>query len=63
MKRSFCYIRAVEHVTTLRGIPVKYETLWILSLYHFIRVNVYSYVNEIIVPGDGVVNIYFFNCE
>lgn len=33
------------------------------AMYHFIRMNVYNYASEIIVPGDGVINIYFFNCE
>jgi hypothetical protein len=33
------------------------------AMHHFICLNVYSYVREIFVPGDGVINIYFFNCE
>jgi len=31
--------------------------------HNFRCMNVYNCVNDIIVPGDGIINIYFFNCE
>jgi hypothetical protein len=48
--------QALGSLSLLRDNAVSYE-------HNFRCMNVYNCVNDIIVPGDGIINIYFFNCE
>lgn len=49
-------LSALGSISLLRENAVSYE-------HNFRCMNVYNCVNDIIVPGDGIINIYFFNCE